>query len=1621
MRKRKSKQTISGLKLEFTLRGHKDHVHGIAWSPDGKMLVSAAYDHTIRMWDAESGKLIRTFKGHSEEVFGITWSPDGTLIASASKDKTIKIWDVKTGRGLKELKELDYVFSVAWSPDGGKLASGGKDSNVMIWDTKTWELRNWLVGHSSPISAVAWSPNGRFLATSSSDESIRFWDSETGQQRQILEGHTGWVLGISWSPDGQVIASASVDHTVRIWDTTSARQLAVLEGHTQDVTGVSFSADGLLLASTSLGGTTRLWLCDTWEVVREFDEPSPCSLSRVAFHPQEYVLASAGDKNTVHIWSINPDRLTKDADDIPSFHYKNAKVVLVGDTGVGKSALGLVLTGQSFTPTESTHGRRVRTLNSITVQTSFGRQETREVLLWDLAGQPDYRLIHQLHLNEVVVALLVFDSRSHTDPFAGVQYWDRALRQSQSIQGSATLPLKKILVEARADRGGVSISAPRLESFVKESGFSKYIRTSAREGWGVAELLEAIHDAIDWKTLPKVSSTDLFQTIKSFLIAEKEAGRLLSTTDDLYRAFQKYKSYLPEANNLRAQFETCIGRVEASGLIRRLSFGGLILLQPELVDGYASAIINAAKDEPDGFGYINEEDAMAGRFRMSTDERIKDRNQESLLLLSTIEDLLKYELALREEGYDATYLVFPSQLTRENPELPDPEGKAVIFTFEGPVQNIYSTLVVRLSRSGIFEKKDMWKNAILYSVKDGSSYGMFLREVQEGSGELTLFFSRDANEENRTLFEDYIYRHLQRRALPSSIKRRRIFVCPQCSTPLPDLAVTRRLERGFRTTFCPVCEAEISIYDSYDSLPVSIPLISNDIDQSAENSRRQETATSILHGKVATKDYDVLLLHNSFDKAAVKDIAEMLKKEGILPWLDEWELAPGQPWQVAIEENLNQIKSVMVFVGRKGTGPWQDIEKLALLRHFLAQNRRVIPVILPSARETRDVPVFLKTLSWVDLRRPNINHIEQLISAITGNPYLGSSAISSTLRKETVQAESPDSLQTQEDELNQKLVEALNREDWATAYQHLVELSRLAMDNSRGSLAEHLALNALRIADDPLKLDGKGLHEPLEFLSKVEPRIIEDWIPHCFHRREVLNELRLIAGGGNNEVTKIIKKSGISQWRDWFNTSSPDILAISSLPRGGQGWPAIRLSRLRLENIKSFKNFSLDFRLETVVSHMCTTIVGDNAIGKTTLLQSIALGCIGLTLANQESLGARSLLKEGEDSGAIELEFEFSIDPEATEDEKTFIAIGLELDIKNCRPLPHSKMVFGDVNHMEHWTALRNQINFDWGFCCGYGAFRGLRERKEGLLSVSTTSPEIDRIFSVFQPQSTLIDPTILQAMLRSDVSSIARERQNIPLGIRDEILKMFAEIIPGMKIQEQNGQQELIEKWGGVKEFSVLSDGYNSMIGLLGHLVKHALEFTGWLKGTTDTPIPRLISPLSIAGIVLIDEVDLHLHPTWQRYILSQLQSAFPNIQFIVTTHSPLVLGATPEVQVIVLKRGDNDQAIALTDLPSIRGWRVDQLLTGAPFDVSSPYDLVTERLTIKYAKLLNEVGPDHKDVIALEKELSSLNTISFGSTKLDRDAWKLLNEFADYRLKNMTIADREQTVAKLWEMLNA
>jgi hypothetical protein len=140
----------------------------------------------------------------------------------------------------------------------------------------------------------------------------------------------------------------------------------------------------------------------------------------------------------------------------------------------------------------------------------------------------------------------------------------------------------------------------------------------------------------------------------------------------------------------------------------------------------------------------------------------------------------------------------------------------------------------------------------------------------------------------------------------------------------------------------------------------------------------------MLDHKRAAGAFDVFVCYHSTDRPAVQGIAKRLKNAGVLPWLDAWELAPGQDWQDCVEDQVSKVRSAAVFYGASGQGPWQEREVRALLEQFVERKAPIIPVLLPDAPLKPDLPLFLRSLVWVDFRSNDPDPFDQLLWGITG-------------------------------------------------------------------------------------------------------------------------------------------------------------------------------------------------------------------------------------------------------------------------------------------------------------------------------------------------------------------------------------------------------------------------------------------------------------------------------------------------------------------------------------------------------------------------------------------------------------------------------------------------------------
>ena len=240
------------------LTGHTDKVNSVAFSPDGKLLMSGSEDSTIKIWDVSQGQNIETHEPITIRmpfpVHTVAFHPDGQLLATSGGH--VKILDITSQTEIAMLQHDDWVWTLAFSIDGSYLATDdGTGTTVKVWDIQEKQITKTLEGHTSDINFVKFSPDDQTLASSSRGGKIKLWDVSNWELLGTL--HTDGTVAIDFSPDGKTLASGGLEE-VTLWSVASGEKIATLQGHTGWIRGIAFSSDGTTLASGGEGGTVRV-------------------------------------------------------------------------------------------------------------------------------------------------------------------------------------------------------------------------------------------------------------------------------------------------------------------------------------------------------------------------------------------------------------------------------------------------------------------------------------------------------------------------------------------------------------------------------------------------------------------------------------------------------------------------------------------------------------------------------------------------------------------------------------------------------------------------------------------------------------------------------------------------------------------------------------------------------------------------------------------------------------------------------------------------------------------------------------------------------------------------------------------------------------------------------------------------------------------------------------------------------------------------------------------------------------------------------------------------------------------------------------------------------------------
>ncbi|CAA7617228.1 TIR domain-containing protein [Magnetospirillum sp. UT-4] len=776
-----------------------DTTKGLAITIGGDRILSAAADFSIGITDAVSGRFLFSLRGHAQRVWGLAVLRDGLRCLSGGWDRTLRLWDLGSGACLRTISagpdSSDEIFCCAATEDGTAALSGHRDGRLRLWSLESGECLGVLEGHGRIINVIRVVPGSRFAVSASDDQTLRVWDLQSKTCVAILEGHGGQCVSVDVSPDGSLVASSGFsDHTIRLWDWRS----------------------GSCLQSIKL----------------------PASVHSLAFDPAGTRLIVGTTKGSIHIYRLTGARPTA----APSQRYVNAKVVLIGEGTVGKTSLAHRLIDDEYVVRDRTHGMNVWPLD---LGLAPDLAVEREALLWDLAGQEDYRLIHTLFLDQTALALLLVNPQK-SDPFAEARDWLKAL-DAAMVACKANRTPGRLLVFSQTDVGGMKVSDAKIERFCDENSFDDWLPTSAKSGQNCSDRLaggtpsklkQAIAAAIPWDTLPWTSTPRLLAALKHAVMSMRDQAdiRLLRFGE----LEQRLKQALPSESFGESDVRTAITLLANHGLARPLDFGDLVLLRPDLLNGYAGAIIRAARTHHDEIGCVAEKAIYDPDFDFTGVDRLASRPDEVLLLRAMVQTLIDNALCIAEDPPGGRVLVFPSQYRRER-DIPTEPETFVSYTFTGEWQTIWTTLVVRLWYSETFEHKELWRNAVEFITSRGQVLGMKV-EPRAGEGEATirLFIDDGTPDEVKVIFIEYLHRHLLKHG--RDVVRDRRYSCPSCGKRVTDLeAVRARLAAGKDFITCQSCDVPVPLVDLIEQRLKSDPVAHKILEMEAAAKRQIDT------------------------------------------------------------------------------------------------------------------------------------------------------------------------------------------------------------------------------------------------------------------------------------------------------------------------------------------------------------------------------------------------------------------------------------------------------------------------------------------------------------------------------------------------------------------------------------------------------------------------------------------------------------------------------------------------------------------------------------------------------------------------------------------------------------
>jgi WD40 repeat protein len=291
------------LKYVGTTRGP---VHGGAFSPDGRTLVTGSLNSTAQRWNVVTGEPLGGPLRHPAGVTSIAFSPDGKTVVAGTPGETSSLWDAATGQPVGEPLRHFRVYRVAFSPAGNMVLTAGwslieNQGQVCLWQVPTGKAVGRPLVHPGHVRTAVFSPDSRTILTGCDDRTARLWDVATGQPVGKPLSHRGEVGVVAFSPDGKTLLTGSADATAQLWDARTGDPIGVPFPHRGEVTALAFSPDGKVGLTGSADATAQLWHLATGQLLTSPLRHQGTVLT-VAFSPDGRTILTGSSNGTARLW-----------------------------------------------------------------------------------------------------------------------------------------------------------------------------------------------------------------------------------------------------------------------------------------------------------------------------------------------------------------------------------------------------------------------------------------------------------------------------------------------------------------------------------------------------------------------------------------------------------------------------------------------------------------------------------------------------------------------------------------------------------------------------------------------------------------------------------------------------------------------------------------------------------------------------------------------------------------------------------------------------------------------------------------------------------------------------------------------------------------------------------------------------------------------------------------------------------------------------------------------------------------------------------------------------------------------------------------------------------------------